>query len=45
MKKSLFWFRQDLRTFDNTGLIQAIEDSDEILPVFIMDENIIPDFL
>jgi len=41
MKKSLFIFRQDLRTFDNTGLIECIKNSDEILPIFILDKNII----
>ncbi|NVP17820.1 deoxyribodipyrimidine photo-lyase [Candidatus Gracilibacteria bacterium] len=45
MKKSIFWFRQDLRTFDNKGLIEAIKNSNELLPIFILDKNIIPDFL
>ena len=45
MKKAIFWFRQDLRIYDNRGLIQAIDDSDELLPLFILDTNIIPDFL
>jgi len=44
MKKSLFIFRQDLRTFDNTGLIECIKNSDEILPIFILDKNIIWNF-
>jgi len=43
-KKSIFWFRQDLRTSDNTGLIEAIKNSDEILPIFILDSNIIDGF-
>ena len=42
--KSIFWFRQDLRTHDNSWLIEAIHNSKEILPVFILDENIIPKF-
>lgn len=45
MKKSIFWFRQDLRTFDNKWLIEAIKNSNELLPIFILDKNIIPDFL
>lgn len=40
-KKSVFWFRQDLRTFDNLWLIECIKSSEEILPIFIFDENII----
>lgn len=44
-KKSIFWFRQDLRTFDNKWLIEAIKNSTELLPIFILDKNIIPDFL
>lgn len=43
-KKSLFIFRQDLRTHDNTALIEAIKNSDEILPIFIHDERAINDF-
>jgi len=44
-KKSIFWFRQDLRTFDNKWLIEAIKNSQEILPIFILDKNITPEFL
>lgn len=44
-KKSIFWFRQDLRTFDNNWFIKSIENSDSIFPIFILDKNIIPWFL
>lgn len=44
-KKSIFWFRQDLRTFDNKWLIAAIKEVWNILPIFILDKNIVPDFL
>jgi deoxyribodipyrimidine photo-lyase len=43
-KKSLFIFRQDLRLNDNTGLIEAIKNSDSILPIFIRDERAVSDF-
>ena len=43
-KKSIFWFRQDLRTYDNTWLIEAIKKSEEILPIFILDTHIIGKF-
>jgi len=41
---SIFWFRQDLRTFDNKWLILAIKNSRNLLPIFILDKNLIPDF-
>ena len=43
-KKSIFWFRQDLRVQDNTGLFEAVHGSEEVLPVFILDENITQKF-
>ena len=44
-KNSIFWFRQDLRTFDNKWLIKSINSSDNLLCIFILDKNIIKDFL
>jgi len=41
-KKSIFWFRQDLRVEDNTGLYEAVNSSQEVLPIFILDANLIP---
>lgn len=35
--KSLFIFRRDLRLDDNTGLIQALEQSESVMPCFIID--------
>lgn len=34
-KKSIFIFRRDFRLEDNTGLINALELSQEVLPIFI----------
>jgi len=34
---SIFWFRRDLRLNDNPALLAAIVESDEIIPVFILD--------
>lgn len=45
MKKAIVIFRQDLRIDDNTALIQAIEENDEVFPIFILDKHIIPNFL
>ncbi len=38
-KKSLFIFRRDLRIDDNTALIEALKQSEEVLPCFIFDER------
>ena len=36
-KRSLFIFRRDLRLQDNTALIAALENSEEVIPAFIFD--------
>ncbi len=38
---NIFWFRRDLRFFDNTGLFQALKSGKPVLPVFIFDKNIL----
>jgi deoxyribodipyrimidine photo-lyase len=40
-RRAIFWFRRDLRVEDNTGLYHAVRESKEVLPVFILDENIL----
>ena len=35
------WFRRDLRLADNPALLAAIESSDEIVPLFILDPRLI----
>lgn len=40
-RRTIFWFRRDLRVRDNTGLYHAVHDSSEVIPVFILDENIL----
>ena len=40
-KKSLFIFRRDLRIQDNIGLTESLQNSKEVIPCFIYDENII----
>jgi deoxyribodipyrimidine photo-lyase len=37
MPRSLFIFRRDLRLEDNTGLIEAMRSSKEVVPCFIFD--------
>ncbi|MBF8456522.1 deoxyribodipyrimidine photo-lyase [Kaistella sp. G5-32] len=40
-KISIFWFRRDLRLSDNHGLFKALESSENVLPIFIFDEEIL----
>ena len=40
---SVFWFRRDLRLDDNHGLYKALSESEQLLPIFIFDENILND--
>lgn len=39
MSSAIFWFRNDLRLHDNPALQAALEEHDEILPVYILDER------
>src|SRR6056297_615982 len=32
---SVFIFRRDLRLYDNTALIEALKNSEEVIPIFI----------
>lgn len=38
---SVFWFRRDLRLFDNHGLFNALKNGNNVLPIFIFDKNIL----
>ena len=38
---NIFWFRRDLRLDDNTGFFHALNSGEEVLPIFIFDENIL----
>lgn len=40
-RKSMVWFRRDLRTFDHTALHHALEESDEVFCVFVFDTDIL----
>lgn len=39
MRRSIVWFKNDLRLLDNEVLIQAIAQSDEIIPVYCIAEE------
>ena len=38
---NIFWFRRDLRLFDNAGLYHALKAGLPVLPVFVFDRNIL----
>jgi deoxyribodipyrimidine photo-lyase len=38
---AIFWFRRDLRLEDNAGLYHALKQTNEVVPVFIFDKNIL----
>ena len=40
-KRSIIWFRRDLRISDHPALLAAISESSEIVPVFILDPKLI----
>lgn len=40
-KRSLFWFRRDLRLEDNAGLYHALKKGNPVLPLFIFDKEIL----
>lgn len=39
--KSLFWFRRDLRDFDNAGLYHALKSSEQVYCAFLFDRDIL----
>src|SRR4051812_24909790 len=39
MQRSLLWFKTDLRLHDNEALVRAIEQSEEVIPVYCFDED------
>ncbi|MEK7431734.1 MAG: deoxyribodipyrimidine photo-lyase [Cyanobacteriota bacterium] len=41
MKKSIFWFRRDLRIDDNIGLFNCVKNSSEVILLFIFDDDIL----
>jgi deoxyribodipyrimidine photo-lyase len=40
---NIFWFRRDLRLFDNAGLYHALTSAQPVLPIFIFDTDILED--
>ena len=38
---NIFWFRRDLRLYDNKGLFEALKGNHPVLPIFIFDIDIL----
>lgn len=38
---TIFWFRRDLRLEDNRALYEALRQSEQVLPIFIFDSDIL----
>ena len=41
---TVFWFRIDLRLEDNTALFHALNENENVLPIFIFDKTILQHF-
>ena len=41
MKINIFWFRRDMRLEDNAGLYHALKGEFAVLPIFILDNDIL----
>jgi len=41
LQYAVFWFRRDLRLEDNKGLFQALNNHDNVIPLFIFDTDIL----
>ncbi len=41
MKTAIWWIRRDLRLSDNQALTEALRQADVVVPVFILDPNLI----
>jgi deoxyribodipyrimidine photo-lyase len=40
-RRSIVWFRRDLRLADHPALTEAIADFDTVMPLFVMDERLL----
>jgi len=40
MRRSIVWFRNDLRLHDNEALVDALGHNDEVLPLYVVDPRI-----
>src|SRR6056297_2782389 len=41
--QAVFWYRRDLRHYDNHGFFQALTSGQSVRPIFIFDKDILDD--
>ncbi len=41
MSRGIVWFRNDLRIRDNEALYRAVEDFDEVIPIYVIDKGLL----
>jgi deoxyribodipyrimidine photo-lyase len=41
VKTAIWWLRRDLRLTDNQALASALEQSEAVIPVFVLDDNLL----
>ena len=41
MSRAIYWFRNDLRVEDNEGLKLAVDRFDEVIPLYVLDEELL----
>jgi deoxyribodipyrimidine photo-lyase len=41
MKRAIWWIRRDLRLTDNQALLSALDQAEEVIPVFILDPKLL----
>jgi deoxyribodipyrimidine photo-lyase len=41
VRRAILWFRRDLRLADHPALLAALDDADEVVPVFVLDPRLL----
>ena len=41
MSRAIMWFRRDLRLIDNPALLRALAEHTDVVPVFVVDPNLL----
>lgn len=41
MSRAIYWFRNDLRVEDNEGLKLAVDRFDEVIPLYVLDQEVL----
>jgi deoxyribodipyrimidine photo-lyase len=41
MKRGILWFRNDLRLRDNEALTKAVQNCEEVIPIYVLDQRLL----